>query len=206
MTSCCFQRARSPQQKAERRAQILQAAAEAFQRDRFQAIALADIARQSGVSKAALYRYFPSKESLFLALYLSELEALADCTLVEDKALWEQLADNLIARPLFCRLTAILHSVLEQNLDQTQAREFKLLLLESFSSLSRRLQLHYGLPEKQVNAYLLQAQQSVIGCWVMSHPAPVMDNLLDEAPFDVFRVQFDRALKTQLAALEAAQK
>ena len=204
MTACCFQRARSPQQKAERRAQILQAAAEAFQRDRFQSVALAEIARQSGVSKAALYRYFPSKEALFLALYLSEVESLSVCELAADEPLWKQIADILVARPLLCRLTAILHSVLEQNLDSAQAKAFKLTLLQHFAVLSKRLQDHHSLPGDKVNTYLLQVQQSIIGCWVMSHPAPVMEALLNDSPFDVFRVEFAESLTAHLKALEAA--
>lgn len=204
MTSCCFQRARSPQQKAERRAQILHAAAAAFQRDRFESVALADIARQTGVSKAALYRYFPSKEALFLSLYLSEMESLSVCELAAAQPMWKQISEILIARPLLCRLTAILHAVLEQNLDREQAKAFKLSLLQHFSVLSDRLQQHYSLPDEKVNAYLLQVQQSVIGCWVMSHPAPVMEALLDDAPFDVFKVGFAESLKVHLKALEAA--
>lgn len=204
MTNCRFQRARSPQQKAERRAQILQAAASAFEKERFQAIALADIARQAGVTKAALYRYFPSKEALFLGLYLSELESLTLSQMVDEKSLSEQLADILVARPLFCRLTAILHSVLEQNLDEEQAREFKLTLLKHFSVLGSRLHQQYEIPVEKVSVFLMQVQQSIIGCWIISNPAPVIDGLLNEPPLDVFRVHFDVALKSQLKALEAA--
>lgn len=204
MSSCCFQRARSPQQKAERRADILAAAAQAFEKDRFQAIALAGIARQAGVTKAALYRYFPSKEALFLALYLAELESLTQSNMPADKPLCQLLADILVARPLFCRLTAILHSVLEQNLDSDAAREFKLILLQHFATLSERLQQRYGLEAAQVNRFLLQVQQSIIGCWVMSHPAPAIDELMEKAPLNVFRVHFAEALGAQLRALEAA--
>ncbi|MQX53643.1 TetR family transcriptional regulator [Alcanivorax sediminis] len=204
MNSCCFQRARSPEQKAERRAQILQAAEDAFESDRFQAVALVDIARQAGVTKAALYRYFPSKEALFLALYLSELEALADIELQGGKPLWEQMADVLIQQRLFCRLTAILHSVLEQNLDVQQARDFKQTLLKHFAVLSGRLQQHYSLPADKVNKYLMQVQQSIIGCWIVSNPAPVIDHLLTEPPLSIFRVEFAEALRQQLKALESA--
>lgn len=202
--TCCFQRARSPEQKAERRAQILKAAAEALEKEPFQSIALADIGRQAGVSKAALYRYFPSKEALFLALYLSELERLSREELLEEKPMWEQMTEILSRRQLFCRLTAILHSVLEQNLDVEHARAFKEELFRHFSMLSQRLQQHYALPEKSVVRYLLQLQQSIIGCWVMSHPAPVVEAVIDSPPLDVFRVAFPEALGAQLKALEAA--
>ena len=119
MNSCPFQRARSPEQKAERRAHILEAAALFFAEQRFAAISLATIARQSGVTKAALYRYFPSKEALFLALYLSELDAMVEAPLPQEGPAWAAISELLIARPLFCRLTSILHTVLEHNLDES---------------------------------------------------------------------------------------
>lgn len=204
MSSRCFQRARSPEQKAERRAEILQAAAQSIESGQFHSVALVDVARLAGVTKAALYRYFPSKEALFLALYLSELETLAQNALKPDTPLWKQMTDALTAQPLFCQLTAILHSMLEQNLDREQALAFKQTLLQHFSVLSARLQQHYGLSFEQVNAYLMQVQQSIIGCWIVSHPAPVIEGMLDLPPLDVFRVDFAAALGRQLKALEAA--
>ncbi len=206
MKSCQFQRARSPQQKAERRAHILLAAADFFSRQRFESIALTDIARQAGVTKAALYRYFPSKEALFLELYLNELEALAEGELNKALPLWEALADVLVSRSLFCRLTAILHSVLEQNLDVGQARTFKLTLLQHFAVLGQRLQEHSPFPPDKIGGFLLQVQQAIIGCWAVSHPAPGINKLLNAPPLDVFRVEFADALRAQLKALEAASR
>lgn len=204
MNPCPFQRARSPQQKAERQAQILEAAAGFFQSQRFEDISLADIARQAGVSKAALYRYFPSKEALFLGLYLKQLEALVKAPLASDLPLWQAMTRQLMAHPLFCRLTAILHSVLEQNLDASQARAFKVELLKHFSTLAQRLQTEKGLSAEQALRYLMQTQQSLIGCWAVSHPAPVVAELQEQPPFNLFLVDFESALGAQLQALEQA--
>ncbi|MCG8391944.1 MAG: TetR family transcriptional regulator [Pseudomonadales bacterium] len=199
-----FQRARSPEQKAERRAQIIDAAAAFFETQRFEAISLAAIARRAGVTKAALYRYFPSKEALFLALYLRELELAASATVNASQPLWQAISNLLCERPLFCRLTTILHSVLEQNLDHDQARDFKLSLLSHFSHLSERLQAAYDLPAEPTIRFLKQVQQVLIGCWSMSHPAPVVETVIQEPPLDIFRVDFRQALQAQLKALEAA--
>ncbi|MFT6635448.1 TetR/AcrR family transcriptional regulator [uncultured Alcanivorax sp.] len=204
MNSCPFQRARSPEQKAERRAQILEAAALFFAEQRFAAISLAAIARQSGVTKAALYRYFPSKEALFLALYLSELDAMVEAPLPQEGPAWAAISELLIARPLFCRLTSILHTVLEHNLDESQAREFKQALLASFAQLAARLQHDFALDGDQAIRFLMQVQQSVIGCWAVSQPAPVVATVIKTPPLDVFQVEFGDALRTQLRALQAA--
>lgn len=204
MAECLFQRARSPEQKAERRAQILAAAATFFEQERFEAISLASIARRAGVTKAALYRYFPSKEALFLGLYLDELEQVIQAPVDDSLPLWQALSDLLVARPLFCRLTAILHSVLEQNLDEAAALQFKQSLLACFAQLAQRLQQSYGLSGEQSAGYLMQVQQALIGCWAVSHPAPVVEKILDRPDLSLFRVDFKTALQAQLKALEAA--
>jgi len=204
MAECLFQRARSPEQKAERRAQILAAAATFFERERFEAISLASIARKAGVTKAALYRYFPSKEALFLGLYLDELEQVSRAPVDDSLPLWQALAELLVARPLFCRLTAILHSVLEQNLDEAAALQFKQSLLSHFAELAQRLQQTYELSGDQAATYLMQVQQTLIGCWAVSHPAPVVEKILETPGLSLFRVDFKIALQAQLKALEAA--
>ncbi|MBU86216.1 TetR/AcrR family transcriptional regulator [Alcanivorax sp.] len=204
MAECPFQRARSPEQKAERRAQILAAAATFFEQERFEAISLASIARKAGVTKAALYRYFSSKEALFLGLYLDELEQVSLTPVNDSLPLWQALSELLVARPLFCRLTAILHSVLEQNLEEDAAREFKQSLLSRFTVLAQRIQQAYDLTGDQAATYLMQVQQTLIGCWAVSHPAPVVEKILDTPGLDLFRVDFKTALQAQLKALEMA--
>lgn len=204
MSTCRFQRARSPEQKAARRSQILKAAADHFCNERFENISLVDIARQAGVTKAALYRYFPSKEALFLALYLQQLERLVESALPQGGPLWEQLTRLLVNHPLFCRLTAVLHSVLEQNLDKPQAREFKQQLLQHFSRLAVWLQTSYSLAPERAVFLLLQVQQALIGCWVLSHPSPIVEDVLKEPSLSLFKVDFEKALGQHLKALEAA--
>lgn len=57
-----------------RRADILSAAQEAFNERGFSATRMEDIARRSGISKAALYLQFSSKEALFQALTTEIIE------------------------------------------------------------------------------------------------------------------------------------
>jgi AcrR family transcriptional regulator len=54
--------------KAARPAEIVEAALEVFAQSGFAAAKLDDIARRAGVSKAALYLYFETKEELFRAV------------------------------------------------------------------------------------------------------------------------------------------
>ena len=56
-------------QRAARRGQILAAALGCFARTGYHATTMADVAAQAGVSKGAPYLYFPSKETLYVALH-----------------------------------------------------------------------------------------------------------------------------------------
>ena len=203
VNDCLFQRARSADQKAERRAAIMAAAAHAFMHQRFDALSLASIAKDVGISKAALYRYFPSKEMLFLSLYLEELERLVDVRVDSALPLWQSTTQWLVEAPLFCRLSAILNGVLEHNLTEQQAKTFKQALLTLFGQLAVRLSEAYGLSVAQATRYLLQVQNALIGCWLTCHPAEVVATVLLDPPFDVFRIDFATALGEHLKALES---
>src|SRR3954449_13037091 len=58
----------------ERRRRLLDLGAELFTRHAYDELSMAGIARESGISKALLYHYFPSKEAFFRAT-LSETAA-----------------------------------------------------------------------------------------------------------------------------------
>ena len=73
----CLPNCRKPRADALRnRERILEVAKEAFTRSGADA-SLDDIARQAEVGSGTLYRHFPSREELLLAVYRSEMEKLA---------------------------------------------------------------------------------------------------------------------------------
>ena len=77
-------------------------------------------------------------------------------------------------------------------------------LLSRFTVLAQRIQQVYDLTGDQAATYLMQVQQTLIGCWAVSHPAPVVEKILDTPGLDLFRVDFKTALQAQLKALEMA--
>ena len=68
--------------RAQRRAQLLEAAQTVFVRKGYHATAMEDIADEAGVSKPVLYQHFPGKLELYLALLESQCDRLE--TLVLD--------------------------------------------------------------------------------------------------------------------------
>lgn len=70
--------------KPEKRQSIMQAAEALFSRRRFHEITMEEVAREAGVGKGTLYRYFADKEELYFEVALSAHDAL--CALVEADA------------------------------------------------------------------------------------------------------------------------
>ncbi len=63
------------QSESERKAQILTAARDVFVARGYADARVEDVAKKAGLSKGAVYFYFPSKRDLFMALVLAEHEA-----------------------------------------------------------------------------------------------------------------------------------
>lgn len=69
-------RKRDPEREAQRRSEILQAAARAFVRDGLRGTSIAAICKEAGMSPGHLYYYFPSKEALIEAMAEADLAAI----------------------------------------------------------------------------------------------------------------------------------
>lgn len=67
----------SPRQR-ERHQQILSVTGRLAQAKGFDGVQMHDVAKESGVAIATLYRYFPSKTHLFTALMKAQVDRLAD--------------------------------------------------------------------------------------------------------------------------------
>ena len=67
-----WERARQPEQKAVRRQAILDAARSLFTESSYDEISLNGVAREAGMNKANVYRYFSSREEIFLTIYEAE--------------------------------------------------------------------------------------------------------------------------------------
>ncbi len=125
----------------ERRAQILREAARLFGSHGFNGTTSRDVAVQVGITEAALYRYFPSKEAMYAAILddrmassdlLEPLEPIARAG--DDRAVFTVLALTLLrsvdADPSILRL--ILYSALEGHELARPFQEKRILRLREF--------------------------------------------------------------------------
>jgi AcrR family transcriptional regulator len=147
-TSPTFQRARSPQHKAERREAILAAAAQLAVRDGVRQVTLTEIAAAVGVHKSALLRYFETREQIFLELtgraWIEWAEAmraaLGEIAPVDDGgATAGALAHGFAARPLLCDLIPHTALNLERHVSTEAVRSYKLTSLGAVESVADAL-------------------------------------------------------------------
>lgn len=86
---------------ASRRTQILESALKVFPQKGFEKTTLLDVAQEAGISSAAIYQYFRSKEDLFLALidvisFRDVMESMADALNRENGIHYEDIRQVLI--------------------------------------------------------------------------------------------------------------
>lgn len=223
MTSeATWQRARQPEQKEQRRAAILEAAAELFERDGFDKLSLTAIARQAGISKGNVYRYFESKEEIFLQLlhrdnaaWVSDVETrlarLGQTAGAPDgashrpggdliDAVAHELAASLHAQPRLTALTAVTANILEHNVSEQVVVDYKSRLMPLFVRLGNAVHAALpGLPLEDAREFLLYLYVTQAGMWPVAHPAPVVARVLQRPSFSSMCVDWYRDLERMLA-------
>jgi TetR/AcrR family transcriptional regulator len=73
-----WKRARTPKQKALREQTILKAAEDLFTQRDYQEVSLNAIARKAGFAKSNVYRYFSTREEIFLQIFFNSFESWAE--------------------------------------------------------------------------------------------------------------------------------
>ncbi len=129
-----WQRARTDENKNERKEAIYKAAFTLFKENGYDKVSFNGIATQAGFTKSNMYRYFSSKEEIFLNVFGNLFnEWFDDCTNglknLEQNAAIEKFAkswvDSLLAHPEFLDLTPLLFVSLEKNSSFDQLLTFK---------------------------------------------------------------------------------
>ena len=206
-----FNRAMTEEQKRLRRADILKVALHRFSLMPYEHLSMADTADAAGVAKGTLYLYFRSKEELFLAVYTDQLDAWfdeLDTALaaaeggVSIAAFLQLLGDSLARRPELLRLIAILHTLLERNVDHATAKRFKTWEKERFLKTGGLIERYLPfLKPGQGTELLLRIDALVIGFQHLAEPSGVMREVLAEEGLAMFRVDLRKALLGTLGTL-----
>jgi AcrR family transcriptional regulator len=171
---------------------------------------MADLAREAGVAKGTLYLYFPSKESLFLALLDERLRVAFEglgARLEEASSsggrpgpgegeIAREVAAALSADLALPRLLAILHAELEKKVAYEEALGFKrrlaAFIAEAGAALSRAFPV---LSPGDGRKFFLLLYAQIVGLVQLTDISPFMERITAEPGLEVFKLGFAQTLE-----------
>lgn len=202
-------RAVSSAQKEKRRQDILRSARELFEASSdYSSLLMKHIADNLGLTKGTLYLYFKTKEEVFLAIYTEEfnrcfdqLEAVLDELPIssEPGQVADIMSQQLCENKTFLKLTAMLHSVLEQNIDFDTALAFKTLIRDRLVVVGNKIeQCLPSLESGKGMQILFSSHALLIGFFHTSLHNPSLDAIYDMPGMDVMKIDFESSFKQAL--------
>ncbi|MEJ1229944.1 MAG: TetR family transcriptional regulator [Galbitalea sp.] len=211
MTTAGFARARNDEQRAERHEAILTTAATMLAHSRVNDLSLNALARQVGLAKSNVLRYFESREAVLLELYerettawLDSLEAaLASAERVDAEVVARAIAEQAAARPVFCDLTASAAGVLEHNVSADVAANYKRDAIASAYRLAAIVGSRLGgFTEAEGIVFVGGVNLAIGGVWASSQPSRGMAAAYRAHPdLRDFRLDFRFAVSELIATL-----
>jgi TetR/AcrR family transcriptional regulator len=176
-----FLRARQPDQIEQRREAILRAALTLFQQNGLEHVSLNDIAREVGLAKSNIYRYFASREHIYLVVLQRlatqfEQRIYANLKKLKGRGTVRKVTNALIAAylasPEYGELITVVNSVLEKRLTPELVVNFRTIFLERRRRLAT--ELAHALPGSSVERMLpitLHIFLHVPGLWTFCFPS-----------------------------------
>jgi AcrR family transcriptional regulator len=164
-----FQRARSADQKEERRQDILRAARGHLAEVGLDGFSMGPLAKAAGVARATLYLYYPTREEVLLAIYSDAAEAWVDEVLAETPEgtsadeLLSVFFDTLMASAEFREIAPDLSSVVEANISTDSLIQTKRLGAGVAARLGARLSTLFGLPPDDAQLLFNTLFASLVG-------------------------------------------
>jgi AcrR family transcriptional regulator len=206
-----FLRARQPDQIEQRREAILGAALALFQRRGLDSVSLNDIAREVDLAKSNIYRYFESREHIYL-IVLQRLAAQFERQIYSNlhklkrrgsvRNVAEALVAAYLASPEYGELITVVNSVLEKRLTPDLVVNFRTVFLERRKRLAAALA--DALPSSSAEQMLpitLHIFLHVPGLWTFCFPSGSSAEMLDSPENEHLRVDFRREMTLFLCAM-----
>jgi AcrR family transcriptional regulator len=208
-------RAMAPEDKSERRAAIVRAAADLVRRDPSCGCSVDQLAAKAGVAKGTVYLYFGSREEVLLAVHEKQSHELFD---VVERALAAPSATAasvvraglryVHANPQFYPLAANCRSMLDTNVSTEAALAFKLGVGKRLQVLGARIeQLYPGQKTGEGAALLMNSYALIIGLWQQADTPLSLRAVMERPDMRIFKIDFEKQLTAALLDLwEAAAR
>ena len=214
-----FQRARSEEQRSERRRAILDTAAEMLAEMPVAQLSLNELARRVGLAKSNVLRYFESREAVLLDLlstaaqeWLTEIGEVLTAAVDPEAAVSERidqvaaaLTGSLETHPMLCDLVSAQAAVLERNVSMEVAAEYKRTGMAQVGVLARLVRGH--IPElTEYDALQFAGSAMLVGgaVWIHARPSAAVLAAYEADPsLTAMRLDFAVTLRQLLEVLLA---
>jgi AcrR family transcriptional regulator len=230
-----MKRAQNPDQKDQRRKNILETARAIIARREYRSIKLQDVADELGLVKGTLYRYFPTKQDLFMELYredltdwLDEWAAIAPDWCAEKATkpkkgepkktgtkkdaqpasaeLAKRITTTLAHRPGLARMIGGFHFEIEPDLSEQGLIEFKRFLRDFIAEAGTRIERLA--PEFAGRGFrtALEIYVLIQGSASLAYPSERIRAVVSETPdLAAFKVDFEKLFRPLLERLLAGE-
>jgi len=195
----------------QRRQAILDAAAQLFAERDYSDVSLSEIARRAKFTKSNVYRYFSTREEIYLCLYfetvrlwsrdlIARLNAMPAKS--ESRFISAAVTEAILRHEEFLRLMPLLSTFLERNSSAKAVLEFKQQLAIVVQRLSSALhRLLADVDEEDLQLLLIALYALLAGLWPMANPNEVVETVLARPELYRMRIDFADTLTRTLTAM-----
>jgi len=211
-----WQRARTDEKKSERKEVIYQAALTLFKKGGYDTVSFNAIAVEAGFTKSNMYRYFDSKDDIFLnvfadlfdkwvASFSQQLQSLEQ--VVEAKVFAEVWVSSLLAQPKLLDLMPILFTSLERNSSFEQLLEFKRLSMNLLYGLTLEItRIYPDIEGEKAFKLLTLSYAATANSWAATMQSEALKKVYQLDEFQVLKPDFEKDLTTSIEIIISGLK
>jgi len=199
-----WQRATTDEKKSERKEAIYKAAYTLFKRNGYDKVSFNGIAAEAGFTKSNMYRYFSSKEDIFLNVFTVLFEKwVEDCNqrlqamqVDEDIQHFAQSwVASQVAHPEFLDLTPLLFIALEKNSSFEQLLKFKTTAKSLLYSIAVEISRVYPkLQDEKAFKFLTLSYAATANYWAANSQSDALKKIYEMQEFQILTPDFEKDL------------
>ena len=203
-----WQRARTDEKKSERKEAIYKAAFTLFKKNGYDKVSFNGIALEAGFTKSNMYRYFSSREEIFLNVFADLFQKWSEdcCNQLQKLEQEEEIihfsetwVKSLMSHPQFLDLTPILFVSLEKNSSFEQLLEFKKLAKNLLYKISIEISRIYpDIQSEKAFKFLNLSHAAATNYWAAGSQNEALKKIYQQDEFKELKPDFEKDLTTSI--------
>lgn len=200
-----WKRARNDEQIEERVSAILEAAGRVFRKRSYDEVTMMMIAEEAGFTRSNLYRYFKTREEIFLSLFILDAENWTrDVTAAFSEEMdlegfvvrWTQV---LTRQKRLLELSSLLAISLEKNTSEEVYKKTKIVLNQHLEQLISAIQVALpSLKPQEAMSFMATTQVLIAGAWPMGQHSKIQEKVLKELKMPHMKFDFIQYFKSTI--------